>query len=186
MKGSQHMKIVVSQFISLDGVIEAPENWHFPYISDDMGEYLSKSINEQEAILFGRVTYEIMASAWPNMQNNEHGIADKMNSAPKYVVSSTLKELTWNNSHLISGDVIAEIRKLKAEGEGIIGMTGSVQLVQTLLQANLVDELNLFVHPIIVGTGQRLYAEGVQHKLKLVNTHQFQSGVIILSYQQAD
>lgn len=179
------MKLVVSQFISLDGVVEAPENWHFPYISDDMGEYLSQSINEQEAILFGRVTYEIMAGAWPNMQNNEHGIADKMNSAPKYVVSSTLKKLDWNNSHLISGDFIAEIRKLKAQGSGVMGMTGSVQLVQALLQANLVDELHLFVHPIIVGTGKRLYADGVEHKLQLVNTRQFESGVIILSYQQA-
>lgn len=177
-------KIIVSQFISLDGVVEAPETWHFPYLSDDMSAQIQEDVLASDAFLYGRLTYNDMAGFWPTQTQNEYGIADKINSAPKYVVSSTLATVEWNNSTLIKSNAVEEIAKLKAQPGGNLGITGSVSLIQALMQANLVDEYRLMVHPIVVGSGKRLFNDGMNKtELKLVETKTFSSGVIFLVYQ---
>jgi dihydrofolate reductase len=182
-------KIVVSQFMSLDGVIEDPETWHFPYISDDMGEFLGKSVGEMEASLAGRKTYEDFASYWPH-QSNDDPMAHKFNSIHKYVVSNTLKEGSWNPTTVISGnldDIVASLHAVKAKHTGVIGMTGSATLVQSLLPTDVIDEYQLYLHPIVVGSGQRLFKDGLaQTGLKLASSQTFQSGVILLIYHRAE
>ncbi len=166
--------------------MEAPQNWHFPYISDDMQEAVNAQIHGSDALLYGRVTYEEFASFWPSQTQNEFGIADKLNNTPKYVVSSTLKTADWNNSTLIKANVASEIAKLKQQPGSNIGMTGSATLLQTLMQADLIDEYQLFVHPIVVGNGKRLFTDGTPNTaLKLVGSRMFSSGVVLLTYQPA-
>jgi dihydrofolate reductase len=179
-------KIVVSQFMSLDGVVEAPETWHFPYISDDMGESLGKNVGEMEASLAGRITYEGFASYWPH-QSNDDPMAHKFNSIHKYVVSNTLKEGNWNPTTVISGDIVAGLHAVKAKHTGVIGMTGSVTLVQSLLPTDVIDEYQLYLHPIVLGSGQRLFKDGLERTgLKLVSSQPFQSGVVLLTYHRAE
>jgi dihydrofolate reductase len=180
-------KIIVSEFMSLDGVIEAPETWHFPYISDDMQAFVNADILESDAALLGRVTYEAFAPFWSTLTQNEYGIADKLNTQPKFVVSTTLQKVEWNNSTLIKGNLAAEIAKVKQQISGNIGLTGSATLVQSLMQADLIDEYHLLVHPIVVGKGKRLFKDGMDTaKLKLVKSIPFAGGVIALVYQPAD
>lgn len=177
-------KVIVSEFLTLDGVMEAPQNWQFPYLSDDMAEDNKNQILASDALLLGRVTYEEFASFWPFQTNNEFGIADKLNSTPKFVVSSTLEKAEWNNSTLINGNVVEAISRLKQQGEGSIGITGSATLIQTLMQAGLIDEYRLLVHPIVVGTGKRLFNAGFDTTaLKLLDSKTFSSGVVALIYQ---
>ena len=177
-------KIIVSEFLTLDGVMEAPEAWQFPYISDDVGEYIQAQILALDAQLLGRVTYDIFAASWPLQTNNEFGIADKLNSMPKYVVSSTLKKAEWNPSTIISGNVVEEIAKLKQQPVGNIGITGSATLVQSLMEADLNDEYQLQVYPIILGRGLRLFKDGMDKlPLKLVEAKPFRSGAVAFIYQ---
>ncbi len=179
-------KIMVSQFISLDGVIEAPQNWHFPYISDDMMQSVKAQIVTADAFLYGRHTYQEFAGYWSTASEDELGIAAKLNSAPKYVVSTTMQTAAWHNSMLIKTNVVDEISRLKQQINGIIGITGSATLIESLLQAHLIDEYQLMVHPIVVGTGKRLFKDGVNTQpLKLVETKVFSGGVILLTYQAA-
>jgi dihydrofolate reductase len=179
-------KVIVSEFISLDNVIESPEKWHFPYISDDFNEHNVKAILEAAAFLYGSNTYQAFASFWPSMTNNEYGIADKLNNAPKYVVSKSMNDATWNNSTILSGDLTEEIKSIKQQGNGIIAMTGSGTLIHSMMQANLIDQFDLLLHPIVVGSGQRLFTDGMSsYPLKLVETQTFNSGVILLRYQPA-
>lgn len=176
-------KIIVSEFITLDGVIESNEKWQFPYFSDDLADFGMKQILALDAILLGRVTYEIFASSWPSRTNNEFGIADKLNSVPKFVVSSTLEKAMWNNSTLIKDDVVQEIGNLKQGSGGDIGITGSATLIQSLMPYDLIDEYRLLVHPIVRGSGKRLFSDESNTTLKLVETKMFSSGVVLLSYQ---
>jgi dihydrofolate reductase len=176
-------KLIVSEFISLDGVIEAPQNWHFPFVTDDMQQEVMKSILDPEALLMGRVTYQEFASYWPTAEDDGSGLANKLNSTPKYVVSTTLDKADWNNSTIINGSVVDEIRKLKQQGDGIIGLTGSATLIDSLMEAGLIDEFQLMVHPVVVGSGKRLFKEGSKTTLKLVGSQPFQGGVILLRYQ---
>jgi dihydrofolate reductase len=164
--------------------MEAPEEWQFPYLSDDLGKFIQEEIHSLDAQLLGRVTYEIFAGSWPTMTNNEFGIADKLNSMPKFVVSSTLTKADWNPSTIISGNVAEEIRKLKQQPVGNIGITGSTTLVQSLMEADLIDEYHLQVYPIVLGKGRRLFKDGVDKKLKLVDSKTFSSGVVALIYQR--
>ena len=176
-------KLIVSEFMTLDGVMEAPETWQFPYFSDDMAEYIKEQILASDVMLLGRVTYETFAGYWPNVTTNEFGIADKLNSSPKFVVSSMLDRVAWNNSTLIKSNVLGEIMRLKQEQpNGIIGTTGSATLVQSLMDADLVDEYQLTVHPVVLGGGKRLFREGDTAKLKLVETRAFSAGVVLLRY----
>jgi dihydrofolate reductase len=178
-------KIVSSFFISLDGVVESPDQWHFPYFNDEMGAAIGKSIEANSALLMGRVLYDEWAAYWPN-QDDDVPFASFINNVPKYVVSNTLTEATWTNTTVISGDVATQIQELKDRTDGNIGMSGSATLVCWLLANGLLDELNLMVHPIAVGHGQRLFEDTPTHPLQLVNHETFSTGVLNLTYAPAN
>lgn len=179
-------RIVVSEFLSLDGVMQAPQNWQFPFISPDMMAATTAQIHGSETLLLGRVTYEEFAAAWPLQRNNEHGIADKLNAMPKYVVSSTLEAVSWNNSSLLRGDVKEQVNVLKQQLGGTISVQGSATLVQTLESAGLVDEYRLMVHPVLVGQGKHLFAQKTRTtRWNLSENVTFDSGVVLLIYQTA-
>ncbi len=178
-------KIIVGEFISLDGVVEAPDEWHFPYVNEEMFGVMWALNAESDTMLLGRVTYHSFAGAFANAPVDDP-VAAQMNRPAKVVVSSTLKELEWANSTLLTGDVIEEVAKLKQQPGDAIVVTGSTTLVRTLLRAGLVDELNLLVHPIIVGTGERLFEDDAgQTPLTLVQSATFSTGVVHLVYQKA-
>jgi dihydrofolate reductase len=180
--------LVVSEWVTVDGVFDADsmKEWFEPYESHDRQEYIKENVLTSDAFLVGRVTYEMLAAYWPNQKNNEMGVADRLNSAPKYVVSSTLKKAEWNNSTIINEDVVAEITKLKQQPGQDILVFGSATLLQSLMEADLVDEYRFLVHPIIMGSGKRFFRdEMVATKLKLVKTKTLNSGVILDCYQSA-
>jgi len=177
-------KIVVSEFLTLDGVMEASETWQPAYVSDDVAEAITSHIQGADGSLYGRVTYEMFVRYWPLQKNNEFGIADKLNSEPKYVVSTTLQKADWNNTTLIKGDALEAIRKLKQQPGGYLRLVGSATLAQSLMQAGLIDEYWLLVHPLVRGSGKRLFYEGMEKAaLKLVEAKPFSSGVVLLRYQ---
>jgi len=176
-------KIVASEFMSADGVIEAPDTWQFPFQTEEMGEITAGQTRDIDAFLLGRVTYEIFSGFWPTMTNNEFGVADKWNSAPKYVVSTTLQKADWNNSTQIKSNVIDEIRKLKQQPDGNIGIIGSTKLVHSLLEADLIDEIQVLMHPIVLGKGVRLFADGYHSSMKLADSKILANGVVYLTYQ---
>ncbi len=182
-------RIVVTEFVSLDGVMEDPGGaesfkyggWSFEFSRGDAGDkFKLDETLATEALLLGRVTYEGFAAAWPSREGE---FADKFNSMPKYVVSSTLENPTWNNSTVLRGDVGAEVAKLKEQHDGDIVVHGSAQLVQELLERDLVDELRLMVFPVVLGSGKRLFGETSDKKpLRLVDSHVVGDGVSILVY----
>ena len=179
-------KIVAGLFLSLDGVYEAPGEWHFPYFNDEMGDAVQAQMDAADTMLLGRVTYQEFASYWPQQSNDEVPIADYMNETPKVVVSETLEALDWRNSTLIKGNVVAELTRLKEQPGKNIGITGSGTLVASLLSAGLLDELRLLVHPIVVGRGKRLFATGEEPRgLRLVDAQTFSTGVLSLAYTPA-
>jgi len=170
--------VVVTEFLALDGVMEEPGNWSFPYWNDEIAKFKLDELRESDSLLLGRVTYEGFAKAWPS-QTDEAGFADKMNSLPKFVVSTTLKDPEWNNSTVIGAD---EIEKL----DGTVVVHGSATLVDTLFERDLVDELRLLVYPLLLGSGKRLFPRQQQlRKLALVETRSFDSGVVLLRYRRA-
>ena len=185
-------RIVVTEFVSLDGVVEDPGGaedfkyggWSFEVSRGDEGDKfkLDETLSS-EALLLGRVTYEGFAKAWPSREGE---FADKFNTMPKYVVSSTLEEPEWNNSTVLKGDVAEEVVKLKQEQDGEIVVHGSPRLVQTLLEHDLVDELRLMVFPVVLGSGKRLFGETSDKKpLRLVDSKMVGDGVTILIFQPA-
>src|SRR5215218_6255149 len=182
-------KVVGSELVSLDGVMEAPETWHLPYFNDEMGEAIGAAMADSDAMLLGRVTYEEFAAFWPAQEGSDEDqeFTDYMNNTPKYVVSKTLEgPLEWQNSTLIKGNVAEEIAKLKQQPGKDISITGSPTLVRSLLQDGLLDELRLVVHPIVVGSGKRLFEDGSdQKRLQLVDSKTFSTGVLYLTYQPA-
>jgi len=178
-------KIVAGLFISLDGVIEAPETWHFPYFNDEMGEAVGSQAAASDTMLLGRKTYEEFASFWPN-QGDDVPFADVMNGTPKLVASTTLTSLDWANSTLIHGDVATVLRELKQGPGRDISITGSPTLVTSLLRAGVLDELRLLVHPIVVGHGKKLFEdEEAPIPLELVDAKTFTTGVLALTYVPA-
>jgi dihydrofolate reductase len=187
MKEGIVRKIVAGLFISLDGVYEAPDQWHFPYFNDEMGEAVQAQMDAADTMLLGRVTYQEFASYWPHQSNDEVPIADYMNTMPKVVVSETLDSLDWQNSTLIKGNVVEELTLLKQQPGKNIGITGSGTLVASLLRAGLLDELRLLVHPIVVGKGKRLFAtEEESRGLRLADAQTFSTGVLSLTYTPAE
>jgi dihydrofolate reductase len=170
-------------FISLDGVIESPETWHFPYFDDQMGAVVGEMMSSNDAILLGRQTYDEFAGYWPNADPADP-TTGVMNGARKYVVSTTLTEPAWENTSVITGDVAAELTKLKADSR--LGTTGSATLVRWLLEQGLIDELHLLVHPIVVGHGRKLFTDGATVPLKLVSSTTFDTGVVHLVYAGVD
>ena len=177
-------KIVAGQFITLDGVVEIPEEWMGPYFTPELGQTIGSLMGAQDAMLLGRVTYEMFAAHWPNQTGD---MADTMNGTPKYVVSGTLPSADWQNSTLIpAASAFAEIAELKQRPGQNIGMTGSATLVGSLLREGLLDELHLFVLPLVVGSGKRLFgAPGDQLPLKLLGSATFQTGAVHLTYAKA-
>jgi dihydrofolate reductase len=180
-------KVVASEFVSLDGVVESPEKWHFPYFNDQMGDAIGAAMAASDAMLMGRVLYEEWAAFWPNQDPDENPVAARMNGVRKYVVSTTLEEpLEWQNSTLIGDNVAEEISRLKEQPGKDISISGSPTLVRSLLQEDLLDELRLMVHPIVVGSGRRLFEDGGDQKaLELVDSKTFSTGVLYLTYQPA-
>jgi dihydrofolate reductase len=180
-------KVTAGLFMSLDGVTESPEKWQLPYFNDEMGEAVGAAMAAADAMLLGRVTYQEFASYWPGVSSEDQPFADYMNISPKYVASRTLEgPLEWNNSTLIKGNLAEEIARLKRQPGKNIGITGSVTLVQSLLEQDLLDELGLMIHPVAVGSGKRLFEEGGDpKKLKLVDSKTFSTGVVYLTYQPA-
>ncbi len=184
-------RIVVTEFVSLDGVMEAPgggedyehAGWTFQIPRGEEGDKfkLDEALGA-EALLLGRVTYEGFAAAWPSMQGE---FADKFNGMPKYVVSSTLRDPEWNNSTVLSGDVVEEVAKLKEQPGGEIVVNGSARLVQTLLEHDLVDELRLMVFPVILGSGKRLFgSKSDKQRLRLTDSQIVGEGIAILTYER--
>ena len=185
-------RIVVTEFVSLDGVMEDPGGsegtkhgaWSFKVNRGDEGDKfkLDEALSA-EALLLGRVTYEGFANAWPSRQGE---FADKFNNMPKYVVSSTLTKPEWNNSTVLNGDIVDEVRKLRHKHEGDIVVHGSARLVQTLVEHDLVDEFRLMVYPVVLGGGKRLFGETSEMKpLRLVDSRVVGDGVTILVFEPA-
>jgi dihydrofolate reductase len=185
-------RIVVTEFVSLDGVMEDPggsENfaqggWSFKISRGDEGDkFKLDETFASEALLLGRVTYEGFAEAWPSREGE---FADKFNNMPKYVVSSTMGDPEWNNSTVLKGDLVEQVRKLKQDQDGDIVVHGSARLVQTLVEHDLVDELRLMVYPVVLGSGKRLFGETSDKKpLRLVESKVVGDGVSILIYRPA-
>src|SRR5215210_4075954 len=183
-----HMrKVVAAEFLSLDGVMEAPDKWHFPYFNEEMGQAVEEGFAAADAMLMGRVNYEEWAAFWPGQDPEVNPMAAQMNSMQKYVVSTTLEEpLSWQNSTLIGEDVGEEIGRLKQGDGGDIVISGSGALVRSLLQYGLLDELKLMIHPVVVGGGKRLFEDFGEHKaLELVDSQTFATGVVYLTYRPA-
>jgi dihydrofolate reductase len=185
-------KLIVSQFVTLDGVMQDPGGaegtphggWSMPYWHEEIGKVKYDELFAADALLLGRVTYEGFAAAWPG-RSDEQGFADRMNSIAKHVVSTTLKDTTWNNSHLIAGDVAGAVGALKRqEGQDIL-VAGSGQLVETLVANNLVDEFRLLVYPLALGDGKRLFREGAYTPLSLIESRAIPNGVMLLRYEPA-
>lgn len=194
------MRIVVNEFISLDGVIQAPGGaeedtdggfvhggWSVPYFDPEaMGSAIGATFDRAHALLFGRRTWQVSATAWPERAGDP--FADRINAMPKHVASHTLTpaDLTWNTSLLPAADTIGAIRKLKAETGGDLLVYGSPTLVQQLLANDLVDELNLMIEPIVLGGGKRLFPDdGEARPLKLVSAQTSATGVQICTYRPA-
>jgi dihydrofolate reductase len=183
-------KIVVTEFVSLDGVMEDPGGaegyehggWTFEIDRGEGDRFKLDETMKSTALLLGRTTYEGFAAAWPSREGE---FADKFNTMPKYVVSSTLPDPTWSNTTVLRGDVVEEVTKLKREQEGEIVVHGSGRLVQTLVDRDLVDEIRLMVFPVVLGSGKRLFGNSGKKRLRLVDSRAVGDGVAILVYERA-
>lgn len=182
-------KIIAGLHMSLDGVIEGPgpadpfekAGWFMPYFVPELGEYIAQASAESDGLLLGRVTYDAFRSFFEH-QGHSNPSAAMMNGVHKHVVSGTLKEAEWENSDLISGDAIAEIGRLRAQAGRNLNISGSIQLIHSLLPHGLIDQLELFVAPVIVGTGRRLFPDGFSTGVKLLESRTFSSGVQLQRY----
>jgi dihydrofolate reductase len=185
VQGAKEMrKVVVTEYVSLDGVMDEPGTWSFPFFNDEAAKFKYDELFASDALLLGRVTYQGFAAAWPTMTDTGD-FGERMNSMPKYVASRTLDTVEWNAS-LIKGDVAEEVAKLKQQPGQDILVAGSGELVHTLMQHDLIDEYRLMLHPIVLGSGKRLFREGSDTKtLRLVETKPFSSGVVVLTYHPA-
>jgi dihydrofolate reductase len=183
-------KITASLFISLDGVVEAPDQWHFPYFNDEMGAAVDAVLSPAETLLFGRKTYDSFAGAWPEREaagGEDAYFAKKLGDVRKIVASRQRLDLGWRNSEQLQGDLVTAVTALKNEPGGKIALSGSVSVVRQLLAAGLLDELHLLVHPIAVRKGMRLFDEGESTiPLRLISSETFSTGVLNLFYGPAE
>jgi dihydrofolate reductase len=190
-------KLAVVEFVTLDGVMQSfggPDEdreggfeyggWGAPYGDEVLGRQAGAELGQTSAYLFGRKTYEHMAAHWPN-EPVENPIAASLNATPKYVVTGTLRRLDWANSHIIDGEVVTSVRDLKEDGEGFITVLGSGVLAQTLFANDLVDTYRIFIHPLVLGTGKRLFRELARPlRLRLVDCTPTTTGVLLLNYER--
>jgi dihydrofolate reductase len=190
MESEMTRRIAVTEYISLDGVIEDPVgmensglgNWTGPFSRGPEGDrFKHEELLAADCLIFGRATYEAFAAAWPHM-HDETGFADRMNSLPKYLASSTLKQAAWGETTIWNGDLISAARALKAGGDGEALIYGSASVVHQLAPAGLIDEYRLMVYPTILGAGKRLYPAGVASRLQLAECRQFGGGIVLLRY----
>jgi dihydrofolate reductase len=185
-------KLVAGLFVSLDGVVEEPAEWHFPYFNEEMGAAVDATLGSADTVLFGRKTYDSFAGAWPEREaagGEDAGLAKALGDARKIVVSNQPLEFTWRNSEQLQGDLIEAVTALKNEpgDDGTIAMSGSVSVVRQLLVAGLLDELHLLVHPIAIRKGLRLFDEGeTPIPLRLISSQTFRTGVLNLVYAPAE
>jgi dihydrofolate reductase len=191
--------LVVGTFVTLDGVMQAPGGpnedrdgdfqhggWLVPYFDEKFLGIMTEWTKRAGAFLLGRKTYEIFAASWPKSTDPADEIAKALNNQPKYVASRTLDKVTWNNSHLLKGNVAEEVAKLKAQEGGEIQVHGSSVLLQTLLKHNLIDTLRIWQFPVVVGTGKRLFGEGViPCSFRLVDTLETATGAVLHVYERA-
>jgi dihydrofolate reductase len=191
--------LTIATFMTLDGVMQAPGGpdedrdrgfehggWSFPYFSEDMGEVISEAFGRAECFLLGRRTYEIFAASWPNFPDQDDPVASRLNTLPKYVVSTTLENADWQPSTIIRGDIPAEVAKLKDRYEGEIQVHGSAGLAQTLHGQGLIDEYRLFIEPVVLGTGKRLFEpDASPTALRLVESRPMGKGPVLAIYQPA-
>lgn len=190
--------LVVSTFLTLDGVMQAPGGaeedteggfphggWQIPIFDEEAGRLIDEEWSTIAGFLFGRKTYEIFAAYWPNAAEDEQ-VAKILNTLPKYVWSNTLEHVEWNNSHLMRGDLVEEVTRLKEQpGEGILAVIGSSRLAQSLMRHNLVDGYTLWYHPLVLGSGKRLFDDVPRMEMDLVNLRRTPSGIVILQYRTA-
>jgi dihydrofolate reductase len=180
------MRLVATEYVSLDGVFEEPGRWSHPFFNDEAAQFKSNELQASDALLLGRKTYVGFAAAWPTMPNTGE-FGEKMNTMTKYVISSTLDKVEWTGSKLVKGDLAAEVRKLKQEPGHDLLLSGSAQLFNALMHENLIDRYRFMVHPVVLGKGRRLFANGVdQSVLELAETKTFRSGIVILEYRPAN
>jgi dihydrofolate reductase len=172
--------VVVSEFVTLDGVIEAPNEWSMPYWNDDIARFKSEELVAADALLLGRVTYEHFASAWPSMVEETGEFGERMNGIRKYVVSTTLARAEWTNS-----TVVRDLDEVSAL-DGTLLVAGSSTLIQALVARDLVDDYRLLVYPVVLGRGKRLFAEGTATDLAMVEARDIGSGVIAARYRRAE
>jgi dihydrofolate reductase len=180
-------KLVLTEFMTLDGVVEDPHLWSFPYWNDDIAAFKTGEIESSDAMVLGRVTYEGFADAWPKRDNSDD-FTNRMNTYAKHVASRTLKgDLEWNNSHVIEGDVVEGVRKLKEQEGSNLVIHGSPTLAHTLMKANLIDEYRLLVCPVILGGGKRLFTEELpKDSLKLAEVKPMGGTVVAMIYVPGD
>jgi dihydrofolate reductase len=182
--------ITAGLFIALDGVVEAPDQWHFPYFNEEMGAAVAATLGAADTVLFGRKTYDSFAAAWPEREaagEEDADFAKTLGDARKIVVSKQKLEFTWRNSEQLEGDLVEAVTALKNKPGGNITLSGSVSVVRQLLAAGLLDELHLLVHPIAVRRGMRLFDEGeTPIPLRLISSETFETGVLSLVYRPAE
>jgi len=174
-------RIIVTMFVALDGCTDEPQKWTFQYGNDEIWKFKHAELFGVGSLLLGRKTYDTFAAAWPVAKKDDY--ADRMNSLPKFVVSTTLKDAAWTNTTLIRSNVPAEIAALKKKSDQDILVFGSLSLVDTLRQHDLVDEYRLLVYPVLLGAGQRMFRDGGETKLKLKETKSYETGVVLVTYQ---
>jgi dihydrofolate reductase len=175
-------KLIVTEFISIDGVVGEPHEWHFPFWSDEMGAYKQKEVFSHDGLVLGRNTYDGFAAAWPAYED-EDGFADRMNGMPKYVVSTTLTDPAWNNTSVIQGDVVAALNDLKAQEGQDLMIAGSVSLINSLVERGVIDEYRLMVHPVVVGKGLRMWQDReTPASFGLASVEHLPNGVMVVTY----
>jgi dihydrofolate reductase len=178
--------IVAVEFVSVDGVAEAPEKWTTPYFNEEVGEAMQSGMDASDAMLLGRRTYEDFVAYWPDKTAEDDPYADYINATEKFVVSTTMKSVEWRNSTLITGNVTEELTKLKQRPGKNLTIVGSPTLMRSLLRDGLLNRLDLLVFPIVVGAGKRLFEEGIgELPLDLVDSRTFKTGVVSLAYAPA-
>jgi dihydrofolate reductase len=180
------MRVVATEYLSLDGVFDEPGHWSGPYFDDDAATFKYDELMASDAMLLGRKTYEGFAAAWPAMEEETGDFGVRMNTMPKYVVTSTLEQLDWPGSQRISGDVVGAVRELAQQPGNDLLLAGSGQLFNALADADLIDLYRFMVHPIVLGSGPRLFSgENARRGLKLARTLAFGAGIVILEFERA-